>query len=961
MKFKKWLSLTIIVSLLAPLLPITEEKEVKAALDYTNGALDKAWYRYQPGSLTGAFNVRDNNLTTSYALGSGVSVTYETKDDFNITDFYYNGELGVTIDLLRLDNTVLHSFTPSSIVDEISIPNIAGVNKFRINNPTGAAVNITETDMLGTSMVYPENVVFSPGVLSNHFSSFYADDATVSNEHRLFDRNSTSTVFRTGTTGFVDIQLDGNYVVDKTVMNLSANAGNTSIFFYNGTTFLGSQVFTGAESNNVRTFATPYSNVNRIRINTPNVGQVYDVEVYNVQPIVFTGGLLDSNFRTGSYAGSYYVDYNVPKDNDKNTSATLQTGGGVNYSLTNIFSVNELRIASDVSGLTIQLKDPNGSIINTYTQSQAEQAISVSAEKVSSVTVINNTGSSISLKEFDLYGSLKSYPVDAVHERGLLADHLDSYSTGVGVFGVEYTYDRNMSSRYEKTATNYSIIYQLDAGYSIDSLFINSAGNSSYALTFRDSANAFIGNATIPAGHSGYYALSTIPSNVSRIYVSTGSTMNDFITEIEFYEAVPVPLSSLTPTNGILSTDLNTTFASNGWNSADTPKTYDKNNTTGSTSTNAYTNSTIQYNFRSGYAFDIDRIFINSEQVKYMNVQFRKTNGTSEYKTFATNGYQTFSKIENVIGITINKVTQADVTLMEFEAYSAPKANLSQNGAINTNLSSITTTAVVNKTYAHDDNPNTFTGLNNGNYTVNLDSPFNLDKLLVQANYYSGASLKVEFFDPMDVSLGSVTYSSASPSPETVQTINYSNAKKIVLTSTGNVIIREFDFWGTVSAPAVLDMTMPSVSNFTNITLNGSVQKTYAQVGNMTITDDTLGTNGYTLKMSATQFKEVGGVGYTLPLNSLKISGISSVVPQTGASGSLPVAASGMFTIDNGASTTLLSASPNQGKGSYVLSFPSNALELTLNPESTFVDKVNYSGVPTPYESTIEINLTAGP
>jgi len=149
---------------------------------------------------------------------------------------------------------------------------------------------------------------------------------------------------------------------------------------------------------------------------------------------------------------------------------------------------------------------------------------------------------------------------------------------------------------------------------------------------------------------------------------------------------------------------------------------------------------------------------------------------------------------------------------------------------------------------------------------------------------------------------------------------------------------------------------------FTTVTLNGSTKTTYATLTDMTFIDARGSGEGWNLQVSATPFQEMGGQGYQLASDALTLSPPVSITPVGGTDSPTPYTSyPGDMVIDNNVSSTYLVARPNEGMGTFTISFPTNSLKLSLNPATTYVDKTYYPSTATPYESTITWTLATGP
>lgn len=160
----------------------------------------------------------------------------------------------------------------------------------------------------------------------------------------------------------------------------------------------------------------------------------------------------------------------------------------------------------------------------------------------------------------------------------------------------------------------------------------------------------------------------------------------------------------------------------------------------------------------------------------------------------------------------------------------------------------------------------------------------------------------------------------------------------------------------------VLSITSPATdSDFGVVQMNDGFEKIVkTDLDGVKVTDARQTGEGWKVNVSASQFTEVGGAGYTLPLNSLTLEAVSSVTPD-GTLSPVPSIIAGQKILDNGSSSDILSAAVNEGMGNYDVAFAVDALTLTLKPATTFVDSANYPGVPTPYESTLTLNVVTGP
>ena len=157
-------------------------------------------------------------------------------------------------------------------------------------------------------------------------------------------------------------------------------------------------------------------------------------------------------------------------------------------------------------------------------------------------------------------------------------------------------------------------------------------------------------------------------------------------------------------------------------------------------------------------------------------------------------------------------------------------------------------------------------------------------------------------------------------------------------------------------------ITAPSMESFANVVVNGFKQiiKT-SFTTSIQIADNTGTGNGWNVTVAATPFKEVGGKGYTLPSQSLVMQRPNNILVKSGDAVKLPtIQSGGPWVIDGGNAVKIVSANAGYGMGSYEIGFPNNALELTIKPETTYIDSIDYP-LGTPYTSTITFTVVSGP
>lgn len=168
----------------------------------------------------------------------------------------------------------------------------------------------------------------------------------------------------------------------------------------------------------------------------------------------------------------------------------------------------------------------------------------------------------------------------------------------------------------------------------------------------------------------------------------------------------------------------------------------------------------------------------------------------------------------------------------------------------------------------------------------------------------------------------------------------------------------------------VKSLEVTATSQFTPITLDGTVQKTQANLGTLKTTDATGTGDGWRIDVSASQLTEVAPVGgfkagtsaKTLPKGSLEIkNNNASISKDAGTTAAAPKFVGSNWIIDNGTPVTLLKADKDEGMGKYTIDFGANSLELTLMPSDTYVDKENYPSGATPYQTEVTYAITTGP
>lgn len=182
-----------------------------------------------------------------------------------------------------------------------------------------------------------------------------------------------------------------------------------------------------------------------------------------------------------------------------------------------------------------------------------------------------------------------------------------------------------------------------------------------------------------------------------------------------------------------------------------------------------------------------------------------------------------------------------------------------------------------------------------------------------------------------------------------------------------------------ISGGALGFFSVPASAAFSGIQLNGDQQSSQASLGDIIAYDATGAGSGWNITVQAAPFTEVtpsggyksGTDAMILPAGSLTLQApdrfLAYSISGKGkpTTSPLPTTAAGSpWAIDstNGSNALkIITAEPARGMGGYLISFPDNCLALTLNPATTFVDTINYSGQATPYSTTITWTISTGP
>ncbi|UCZ52147.1 WxL domain-containing protein [Bacillus shivajii] len=145
-----------------------------------------------------------------------------------------------------------------------------------------------------------------------------------------------------------------------------------------------------------------------------------------------------------------------------------------------------------------------------------------------------------------------------------------------------------------------------------------------------------------------------------------------------------------------------------------------------------------------------------------------------------------------------------------------------------------------------------------------------------------------------------------------------------------------------------LSIEVPNATTFAGVTLDGTVQTTTASLDSLKIVDPTGTGAGWNVQVSASPIQKDDGT-HTLPKESLNLAAPSSVIAGTGSSSAEYVTPKG-GSLD--VPVNVLSAAVDEGKGTFTAAFPTDALSLTLSPDTALAGQ---------YETMFSWNLTAGP
>ena len=143
-----------------------------------------------------------------------------------------------------------------------------------------------------------------------------------------------------------------------------------------------------------------------------------------------------------------------------------------------------------------------------------------------------------------------------------------------------------------------------------------------------------------------------------------------------------------------------------------------------------------------------------------------------------------------------------------------------------------------------------------------------------------------------------------------------------------------------------LNITAPSVGNFTGVTLNGTAQTTSATMGTFSVVDSRGTGVGWNVTVQATQFT---ATGHTLPMGSISMPA-PTVAKTDATSGGTPSINSGPYLIDSASAIKIATAAADgTGMGSY--QFTPSSLTLSVGANA-------YAGN---YTSTVTVSVVTGP
>ena len=170
--------------------------------------------------------------------------------------------------------------------------------------------------------------------------------------------------------------------------------------------------------------------------------------------------------------------------------------------------------------------------------------------------------------------------------------------------------------------------------------------------------------------------------------------------------------------------------------------------------------------------------------------------------------------------------------------------------------------------------------------------------------------------------------------------------------------------------PEVFNMDVSDIKPFNAVTLQPEPTTYWTSFNRpFSVIDTKREGDGWKIQVQATRFEQVEPKGgftnghkpYLLPKGTLKLAGINKVTRLSGQ-GNLPtIVHSDTKPIDGGEPVTILKADKDTKYGEFEFTFPTNALGLTIDATTAFVDKRHFPNGNTPYRSTITWSLVYAP
>lgn len=167
-----------------------------------------------------------------------------------------------------------------------------------------------------------------------------------------------------------------------------------------------------------------------------------------------------------------------------------------------------------------------------------------------------------------------------------------------------------------------------------------------------------------------------------------------------------------------------------------------------------------------------------------------------------------------------------------------------------------------------------------------------------------------------------------------------------------------------------LKLTTSPIIHFGNHNITNEIKTIYTSFERAIKVEDLRGTHeGWRLDVSATPFKvakpaggfKEGTTAHELPKGSFAILPPSKIERVGNGSSELPTSEINSKTVIDNGTVTIANAEKGTGTGEFDIVFPENALSLVIDPETVFVDKINYPNTYTPYKSTLTWNLVSAP